>query len=107
MMTNVWITWRETAGATVPFRRVRRRGDRTVHRPRLPVRVLGRADPPAPALALRRTAGVDADDDRAHARTGRGREARGRRARAPAQVRHADRPRALRAPVELGAGLPR
>ena len=42
---------------------------------------------------------LEADDDRADPRAGGGGEARGGRARAAAQVRHADRPRAVPAPV--------
>ena len=65
-----------------------------LHRPRVPVRVLGRAEPVAAALALRRPARLAADDDRADAGAGRGGEARAGRAEPAAPLRHADRPRA-------------
>ena len=63
----------------------------------MPVRVLGRAGPPAAALALRRRADVAPAHDRAHPRARRGGEAGGRRADAAAPARDADPPRALSA----------
>lgn len=72
-----------------------------LHRPCMPVRLLGRAGPPPAALALRRAADVEAANDRADARAGRGRKPRGRRGLAPAAARHADRPGSAPAPAEL------
>ena len=66
---------------------------RTVHRPGVPVRVLGRAGAPAAALALRRPACAGRTRMIVLTlRARRGRQARRRRARAlTAPVRHADR----------------
>ena len=66
--------------AQAPARAADSDRDQALHRPGVPVRVLGRAEPVAAALALRRPAHLAADDDRADAAS-RARRRSSRRAR--------------------------